>query len=270
MQGTPDGTRIKLHRLIPALEQQVMSSPQNFPPRTPWGSLPDVIIHASESAVIQHPCYAAAKSGDTEAAFSLVKETISEDAIKALSIVVGDRNPVLVSAHAFEKFGVNAIPETLSDMLGRHLGWVIDGAVVQTNVVEHTGANGYDRLARQASFNGLIAAGKNYVMVDDFIGQGGTLANLKGYIETHGGTVVGATVLTGKPFSAKLTLLNDQLDALRKKHGHELEKWWETQFGHGFDRLTQSEARYLERSPDADTIRNKVTEAKQAGNRRDQ
>ena len=35
-------------------------------------------------------------------------------------------------------------------------------------------------------------------MVDDFVGMGGTLANLRGYIETHGGTVLAAIALTGK------------------------------------------------------------------------
>ena len=31
------------------------------PPRTPWGNFPDVLIHAGESAVKQHPAYKAAK-----------------------------------------------------------------------------------------------------------------------------------------------------------------------------------------------------------------
>lgn len=244
-----------------------MTNPQEFPPRSRWNAFPDVIIHAPESRVVQHHRYAAAKSGDADAALDLVKETISDDAVKALRALAADRSPILVSAHAFEKYGVNAIPETLADELGRHTDWGTDSAVVQKNVVEHTGADGFSRLAKQAAFDGLIVPGKDYLLVDDFIGQGGTLANLKGHIEAHGGTVVGATVLTGKPFSAKLALSNDQLHALRKKHGTELEKWWQNQFGHGFDCLTQSEARYLERSPDADAIRNKIIEAKQAGNR---
>jgi hypothetical protein len=42
------------------------------PPRTPWGNFPDVLIHASESAVKQHPAYLAAKSGDDNAATDLV------------------------------------------------------------------------------------------------------------------------------------------------------------------------------------------------------
>jgi len=36
-------------------------------------------------------------------------------------------------------------------------------------------------------------------------------------------------------------------------------------FGHAFDCLTQSEARYLACSPDVDTIRDRVAKKKQAG-----
>jgi hypothetical protein len=47
---------------------------------------------------------------------------------------------------------------------------------------------------------------------------------------------------------------------MRAKHGQALDTWWQQQFGHSFDRLTQSEARYLERSEDADTIRGRLAE----------
>ena len=42
-----------------------------------------------------------------------------------------------------------------------------DTNVVQTNVVGHTGADGYGRLARQAAFGGAIERGRKYVMVMD-------------------------------------------------------------------------------------------------------
>lgn len=44
----------------------------------------------------------------------------------------------------------------------------------------HTGANGFGRLARQPFFEGVVTAGQDYVLVDDFVGMGGTLANLRG------------------------------------------------------------------------------------------
>ena len=153
----------------------------------------------------------------------------------------------------------------MAEFLGGQLGILFEDAVVQTNVVSHTGADGYGRLARQATFEGKIQREREYVMVDDFIGQGGTLANLRGWIEKQGGKVVGAVALTGKPYSAKLNPSQERLHELRQKHGSDFEKWWKAHFGHAFDCLTYSEARYLVRSPDVDTIRNRLAEAKQEG-----
>lgn len=78
-----------------------------------------------------------------------------------------------------------------------------------------------------------------------------------------GGHVIGAVALTGKPYSAKLALTDQQLGELRDRHGG-LEDWWRKRFGFGFEALTQSEARYLARTADADTIRNRVAEAGQS------
>ena len=192
---------------------------------------------------------------------------MSVNAVDALRSLIESRRPTLVSAHALEREGVNAIPEALADELARLLDLPVDSSVVQTNVVSHTGADGFSRLARQAAFTGEIVAGTDYVMVDDFVGQGGTLANLKGIIEATGGSVIAATALTGKPHSAALAPTAEQIVLLRAKHGKELEIWWNERFGHGFDCLTQSEARYLERTQDADTVRNRIAEAEQTGNR---
>ena len=73
--------------------------------------------------------------------------------------------------------------------------------------------------------------------------------------------VVGAVTLTGKSYSAKLALRPDTLRDLRAKHGTELEDWWHERFGHRFDGLTESEARYLVRAEDAHTVRAKLVEA---------
>ena len=238
------------------------------PPRTPWQSgFPSVVIHAPESGVKNHLDYWAAKRGDADAALRLVQATMSVNAVDALRSLIESRRPTLVSAHALEREGVNAIPEALADELARMLDLPVDSSVVQTNVVSHTGADGFSRLARQAAFTGEIVAGTDYVMVDDFVGQGGTLANLKGIIEATGGSVIAATALTGKSHSAALAPTTEQIALLRAKHGKELEIWWNERFGHGFDCLTQSEARYLERTQDADTVRNRIAEAEQTGNR---
>lgn len=63
-------------------------------------------------------------------------------------------------------------------------------------------------------FEGDIETGHEYLMVDDFIGQAGTLANLRGWVEKQGGGVIGAVGLTGKPYSAMLNPAREQLHEL--------------------------------------------------------
>jgi hypothetical protein len=237
------------------------------PPRTPWGNFPDVLIHAAESAVKQHPAYQAAKSGDDDAATVLVLDTFNEGSARALGSLAGNTTPTLVSAHAFEGAGINAIPEVFAKRLGQAWGWPVDQGIVQVNVVSHTGADGFWRLAHQAEFDGLVQVGCVYVLVDDFVGMGGTLANLKGHIESHGGHVLAAVALTGKNHSAKLALTQKRLYELRNKHGTELENWWFNRFAHTFDALTESEARYLCRTATANTVRDRIVAAEQTGNR---
>ena len=239
------------------------------PPRVPWRDFPDAVLLATEPRTRQHREYAGAKSGDAAAAGRLVAALVEESDLAAIRTLLaratGDPPPVLVSAHAYEREGFNAIPGALARLIGKHFGLPCDTRVVQSNIVGHTGADGYGRLARQAAFEGKVERDREYLMVDDFIGQGGTLANLRGWLQKRGGRVIGAVVLAGKPYSAKLNPAEEQLHELERKHGRSFEKWWREHFGHTFDCLTQSEARYLTRSPDADTIRDRLAAAVCAG-----
>ena len=99
------------------------------------------------------------------------------------------------------------------------------------------------------------------------IDRGGRLANLRGWIEKQDGKVIGAVGLTGKPHSAKLNPTKELLHELRDKHGRDFEKWWRAKFGHAFNGLAQSEARYLARAPDVDTIRDRLAAAERQGDR---
>ncbi|MDE2736193.1 MAG: type I-U CRISPR-associated protein Csb2 [Gemmatimonadota bacterium] len=242
------------------------------PPRVPWKAFADAVLLADESETKQHPEYPSAKtSGDAEAAANLVSGLVDEAGITTVRALIAEVSesgePVLICANAYEQ-GFNAIPASLAELLSERLGVPFDTTVAQANVVRHTGADGYGRLARQAAFEGTVEKEREYVMVDDFVGQGGTLANLRGWIEKQGGKVVGAIALTGKPYSAKLNPSQEQLHELRQKHGSDFEKWWKAHFGHAFDCLTYSEARYLARSPDVDTIRNRLAAAMREGGSR--
>ena len=241
------------------------------PPRAAWKAFADAVLLAGESRTRQYPEYTAAKAGDAVAAANLVDSLVDEAGtarVRALISEVSESGQtLLVSAHAYERQGVNAIPAALAKLLSERLDIPFRITVVQVNIVSHTGADGYGRLARRPRFEGDVDKGREHVMVDDFVGQGGTLANLRGWIEQQGGKVVGAVVLTGKPYSAKLNPSQEQLHELRQRHGPDFESWWRENFDHSFDCLTQSEARYLARSPDVDTIRNRLAAARHEGNR---
>jgi len=231
------------------------------PVRLPLFDLPDVLLHADELAVKRHPEYKAAKSGNVAAADALASQLVNSATVARLAALLEGRMPELVPIHALETEGVNEIPAALANVLSRLLGLSVNRSFVQLNSVGHTGADGFKRLANQALFTGEVIPSATYLIVDDFVGQGGTLANFIGYIRSERGEVLYATALTGRTYSAKLAPDNAQIEALRHKHGRELEDWWVERFGFDFDRLTRSEARYLEKTTDADTIRTRIAAA---------
>jgi hypothetical protein len=235
----------------------------------PWGHFPDVVICATESAVKNHADYEQAKQGNVHdaapAAKRLATGMLSPHALDAITKLPIE-DALLVPVHALEGQGFNRIPAAFAELLGQRLALDIETALIQVNVVNHTGATGWQRLASPPLFEGDVADGGRYVLVDDFVSQGGTLANLRGYITHHGGHVVGAVCLTGRGDSSKLALTSETLEALRQKHGTEIESWWLKSCGYDFPCLTESEARYLLRVEDADTIRTRFAEARSEAN----
>ena len=235
--------------------------------RTPWGAFPDVIIYSEERFVKTHPLYQSAKEGDARTAEGLIEDAMASADLAGLKLLIGSSHPWLLPVHALETEGMNVIPRVFARTLARLLDLPVFAGVIQINRVTHTGASGYHRLAFPAIFEGEVAH-VNYLLVDDFIGQGGTLANLRGFVETNGGRVIGAAALTGKTYSAKLRVGEQALLELRRKHGERLEEWWIATFGYGFERLTHSEARYLARVDDANAVPERLATARRARDRR--
>lgn len=231
--------------------------------RSPWGKdFPEVILHGRLADATGHPDYAAAKGGDDAAARRLVSDVLSPDAIRQLKKVIGNREAIALGVHAEEAVSRNAIPQAMADVLGKVLGIEVSVDIVQAAKVGRTAQDGFGRLANQPSFDGVVRTDKPYLIMDDTLTQGGTLANLKGYIENRGGEVLAATALTGKQYSAKIAIDSSTLEQLRDQYdGTGLEAWWHNRFGYGFDSLTESEGRYLLRAKEADKVRDRVTAA---------
>lgn len=240
---------------------------RRFADRVPSAGTPDVVIVDTPDVVQDHGLYPAAKGGDLAAAVRLVADFMAGRTLAEFVAELGSRRPILVGVTAVEAGSVNEIPAAMVDFLASRTDLFVADDIIQVNKAGHTKASGWFRLAHQAIFDGPVMAGAEYWLLDDFVGQGGTFANLRSHIERGGGRVIGMTALTGRAYSAKLTLTSETLEALRAKHG-ELETWWRREFGFGFEALTESEARYLFRAENADTIRNRLAEATQQGGSR--
>ena len=148
-----------------------------------------MLVHQSDEMQVRgHPRYADAKAGDLDAAAELVQDTLDLATLTALA-GLGLAQPILLPVVAEEAHGTNAIPLVLAQQVGAALDWPIETRVIQSNVVGRTRKDGYYRLAFQPLFEGASDPDRDYVLVDDFIGQGATLANLRGHVLAAGGRV---------------------------------------------------------------------------------
>jgi orotate phosphoribosyltransferase-like protein len=232
--------------------------------RVPWGEFPDVIIQARVGDAKKHPLYYEAKAGNAEAALEVVSPLINAEKLDQIATLIGDERPVVIAVHAEESVSYNEIPQAYAEVLSRYFYLETDTHIVQAIKVSRNETNGFYRLANQPYFDGRVVRGSKYIIVDDTLTQGGTLANLRGHIEHQGGRVLFASTLTGKQYSAKLALTPQALLETRQLYAT-LEPWWIKYFGYGFDRLTESEARYIIKNGQAiDTLRNRIIESRQA------
>ena len=179
-----------------------------------------------------------------------------------LSELVDKMPIVLVPVVADETTGFNAIPDALAQVIGRELDApVASGGIVQTNKVGHTRAPSFQRLVTPAEFDGPVELGMRYLLVDDHVGLGGTLANLRGYIEARGGNVIAMTTLTESRHARTISLQPLTRAMLWDKHGQALEDLWRAQFGYGIDCLTEIEAQNLCRQPTVAAIEDFLAQA---------
>jgi hypothetical protein len=235
-------------------------------PRRPFvEGFPEVAVQqrfGSPARPTAHPDYKAAKSGDPAAAARFADAMVTSQGLAAVKKMAGNARATLVAVHAEESTGRNAIPIAYAAVLARRLNLPVDMDIVQSNKVFRTGSGALHRMTTPVAFDGTVEPGKSYLLVDDHTSQGGTLADLRSYIENRGGKVVGATTLTAAPDGHMLAPISRTLDALRAKLPG-IDAWMTGSFGHDTSSLTEAEARYLTRFNSLDSLRNQIAATKQ-------
>lgn len=253
----------------PSPERELaQETPEEIPPRAPFAAdFPDVVIQHPDSSPARlraHRDYKAAKAGNADAAFRLVDDSLNDEKIDEIRRIIGERKPVVVAVHSIEAAGRNKLPQAYAEALSDRLALPLDTDIVHTNRPQRTGSSQLHRITTRSEFSGPVEAGKDYLLADDHITQGGTLADLKAYIESRGGRVIGATTLTGADKHAKLAPSEQVIGQLRDSFPG-LEPDWKERVGYGYEGLTQAEADYLQRFNSADAIRDTVLAPGQEG-----
>jgi hypothetical protein len=223
-------------------------------------NFPNVVVQQPASSALRinsHPDYAAAKSGDAVAAAQVVLDSIDDRAMDRLHALIGSRRPTVVPVQAIEAGGYNALPVLYARELAERLALPVETGMVQANRAFRTGEGAAYRMRNRAEFDGPVKPGIDYLLVDDAVTMGGTLADLHSHIAGHDGNVIGATTLMAGPDSHTLAPGRATLARLRDKLP-QLEPWWKATHGWGFEGLTDSEAKYLARFDSTDAIRDRL------------
>jgi hypothetical protein len=256
-------------------EETYNAWPENFPDIT--SLIPYRALRHSGDPEIRELYDRAKNHEDREAATRLINRLVNDvsdegeetyiEKIRAL----GARHPnaIITAVHGVEGGGRNKIPQVLAEFIGVHGNLAVDTNIVQADIVGRTGESTWHRLAYRPGFHGEVKPGREYIMVDDVISAGGTLSELRQFIESRGGTVVAAVTLSNGAKSIYNTLL-----AVTKQHILELENKYgveslqqflkeEQLYGGNHKALTDAEARTLLGAASLNEARNRIAAARQ-------
>lgn len=228
--------------------------------RTPWDNFPTVhVFYPLNTLKEASPdLYLKAKSGDVFAAIDLLGKKLDVvNKILQCEDLFGENNPILAPVLAIEALGNNRLPLIFAELIKAVLDYEIAEDLVQTVKANHTNAGAYERIVRQPRFEGNIEVGREYVIIDDTVAMGGTLAALKGYIESKGGKVIQAITLTGLTTKFDIVPKEKMLRSVLTKHPN-LSEWWQYEFGFPIEYLTQGELGHLRTPSSLDEIRNRL------------
>jgi Phosphoribosyl transferase domain len=178
--------------------------------RTPWDGFPDVTVQTTVPKLKAHPDYAAAKSGNPDAAIRVINQLFKPGKVT-------DPCDLVVPVLQLDREKQNMLAVAYAVQLAHEIGAELFLGVAQSNQVSHTGSSAITRILGQPTFAGTIPPGSRVLIVDDVATFGSTLANLRGWIEHQGAHVVRATTLSASFGGTKLAQPKPVLDKLLRQ-----------------------------------------------------
>lgn len=213
--------------------------------------------------------YDAKKDGNVGAGRKIVEKFLTDDVLTDINILTKDKAPLIVAPSVTSKGQHNVLPISLAHHIATHLGLTVNKQIFQRKGEHRTGQSGIDRLYNQPVFYGNVQKGRNYLLVDDVVALGGTLAGLRSHIEANGGIVIG-TVALAHSFRknaeydvyrlnsgaglVNLAITPDLKQGVEWKLGNALTQLFKRRLGFGTGSLTAFEADFVTNLPDVNRI----------------
>ncbi len=220
---------------------------------------PYIVTHKRVDNIKNHPSFIYAKNGDLDHAYTLVKDLINKEKIEQFKKY---SDSIIVPVHLKENDQVNKIPIVYAKVIGKLADLEVDTNIYQSNKIGRTNMTALERLLTRATFEGEVKKGRNYIIVDDVSTQGGTLSELRSYIEKNGGHVVLASTLGYTQFSTILAIRPNNIEEIERRFGRYETEDFLKKYGIAdrIEQLTNSEARHILSYKSLDRIREKADE----------
>ncbi|MBX4992305.1 putative AlgH/UPF0301 family transcriptional regulator [Rhizobium binae] len=246
--------------------------------RVAWeGDFPDVFVNCKWKSpdpkgvcLKEHALYSAAKGQrDMDAALDLLDDLVVEGTLRKLrelELKAGVKPKLIAPAAQIDETN-NALAVGYANWLGHQLDWEVDESVYQMKDFSRDRLDAWVRIAHRSTFYGEIDKKTPYVIVDDVITLGGTLADLRSFILGKGGRVIGMSTIASKEGTDVQIRLNaDQEAKLEKQYGSDLAKFCDELLSFHYRGFTGPEAtRVLGCSGYVD-LRKKIVRGRDEGN----
>jgi len=223
------------------------------------GSMPGASLSQEEMAI--H--YVSAKKRlDGHAANAIIKAIWNKDVqalvVDALKDCLDDPiivypNPGFADPETLSLRGgspgktTNVLPATHAKILSKVIAGEVDDRIIQDSRVGRTNMTRFARFLWQPSFCGQVLDGRSYVIVEDMVTLGGTVAALASYIHKHGGRVVAVISLASDkgPLTTPLALRQNTRRRLNNVFSSGFSDFWREAIGHAGTCLTDREGAFL-------------------------
>lgn len=244
--------------------------------RAPWpNGFPPVMIHGPwqgdgfAGLADDTEYFPAKKKRDINAAARVCARFIREDVCEQIfdTCVDNSERPPLVIAPAMNILeSQNVLAIGYAQRLACEMGWEVAKHVFQgVSVKRDFVTDNWFRIAHQPEFYGDVEHGRRYVIADDVCTMGGTIASLRGFIESKGGNVICATTLAGRAGGImEIAISSQTLYGLQTRDDGRFAEVVMQELGYGLECLTEPEGRFLLRCASPERFREGVHGARYA------